>query len=140
MPEVSINWLMVFLSGVAFMALGFVWYGPMLFGKAWMKLSGYTSESLKKEQANMGKTYGISFLLSLLTAYILSHVIVFSLNFYGYPKLTTGLISAFWMWLGFVMPVQMTGWLFDKKPFNLLLINTGYQLVGMLIMGVILTW
>lgn len=136
--NIEVNYLAVLLAGVATMVVGFLWYGPMLFAKPWMKLMGYTAESIKKEQANMGKTYGISFVLALLTAYVLSHVMVLSENFYGYAPVMAGLSSAFWMWLGFIMPVQATDVLFGSKKFKLFVINTGYQLASVLVMGVVL--
>lgn len=52
--------------------------------------------------------------------------------------LQTGLTSAFWMWLGFVMTVQLTGTIFGDKNFKLFAIDTGYQLVALLGMGVVL--
>lgn len=136
--KVEVNYLAVLLAGIATMVVGFVWYGPLLFSKAWMKEMGKTMDDMKAGQSQMAKTYGLSFLLSLLTAYILTHVIVFSLNFYHYSLLQTGLTSAFWMWLGFVMPVQATEVLYGGKSFKLFAINTGYQLASLLAMGLVL--
>lgn len=132
------NYLALLVAGIASMTLGFLWYNPILFGKPWMKLMGYTSESLKKAQKEMGKLYGVSFLLTLITGFVLAHVMAMSINFFNYPALTTGLISAFWMWLGFVMPVQVTDTIFGNKKVKLLAINTGYQLFSLVVMGVIL--
>lgn len=43
------------------------------------------------------------------------------------------------MWLGFVMPVQVTTTIFsDKKNWKLFAIDTGYQLVSLLGMGLVL--
>lgn len=136
--NVEVNYLAVLLAGVATMVVGFLWYGPMLFAKPWMKLMGHTEKSLEKEKDAMGKTYTISFLLALVTAYVLSHVMTFSENYFHYPQLMTGLTSAFWMWLGFVMPVQATDVLFGGKKWKLFAINTGYQLASLLAMGVVL--
>lgn len=86
----------------------------------------------------MGKTYAVSFVVALVTAYVLYHVMVMSENFFHYPMLQTGLTSGFWMWLGFVAPVQLTDVLFGKKKLNLFYINTGYQLVTLLAMGAVL--
>lgn len=121
------------------MAFGFAWYSPFVLGKQWMKEKGLSKEHLKKAQKEMGKWYGISFVVSLVTAYVLSHVMTLSLNFYQYPELQTGLTSAFWMWLGFVMPVQLTATIFsEKKNFKLFGIDTGYQLVSLLAMGIVI--
>ncbi len=136
--NIQVNYIALLIAGIAAMAVGFLWYGPMLFGKPWMKLMGYTKESMEKAKKEMGKMYAISFVLTLLMAYVLSHVITLSSNFFHYDRLTTGLTTAFWMWLGFVMPVQATDVLFGGKKWKLFAINTGYQLVSLLVMGVVL--
>ena len=135
---VSVNYIALFIGGIASMAVGFAWYSPMLFGTTWMKLMGITEESMKTAQKEMGKMYGLSFVVTLLSGYVLAHVMTLSENFFHYPRLSTGLISAFWMWLGFVMPVQVTDVLFGGKKWQLFFINTGYQLASLLVMGLIL--
>ncbi|HSA84058.1 MAG TPA: DUF1761 domain-containing protein [Patescibacteria group bacterium] len=135
---IEVNYLGVLFAAIVSMGVGFLWYGPILFAKPWMKLMGYTAESLKKEQAQMGKTYAISFLLALVTAYVLSHVMSLSAYFYQTDAVMTGLTSAFWMWLGFVMPVQATEVMFGGKKFALFAINTGYQFFSLLVMGLVL--
>jgi hypothetical protein len=140
--DVPVNYVAVLLAGVANMVAGFLWYSPMLFGNSWMKLMGLTKGSIQKAQKEMGKLYALSFVLSLVTAFVLSHVMTMSVAYFGYPLLTTGLTSAFWMWFGFVLPVQTTGVIFGKEKgtgqWKLLAINTGYQLVAMLLMAVVL--
>ena len=136
--EVSINYLSIILAGIASMAIGFAWYSNLMFAKPWMKEMKYTQESIKSDQASMGKMYALSFVLSLVTAYVLTHVMAMSTNFYHYSALSTGLSSAFWMWLGFIAPVQMTDVMFGKKTWTLFLINTGYQLATVLAMGLII--
>lgn len=136
--DVQINYVAILLAAVSSMVIGFAWYSPYLFGKQWMKLSGYTTENMKKEQKEMGKWYGLSFVLALITAYVLSHVMTLSMNYFNYAAVTTGLTTAFWMWLGFIMPTQATGTIFGDKKWQLFGINTGYQLVVVLVMGVIL--
>jgi uncharacterized protein YacL len=135
--NVEVNYLAVLVAGVASMIVGFVWYSA-LFGKTWMKLMDFTKESMEKAKDGMVKTYTISFILSLLMAYVLSHVMTFSEHYFAYPALMTGLTSAFWMWLGFVMPVQAIDVLFSNKKFKLFAINTGYQLASLLAMGITL--
>lgn len=137
--NVEVNFLAIVVAAVASMVVGFLWYGKMLFGKQWMKLKGYSVESMKKEQKEMGKWYAVSAVLALVTAYVLSHVMTLAMNFYDYSELMTGVTTAFWMWLGFVMPVQATATIFsDKKNWSLFGIDTGYQLVSLLVMGVVI--
>ncbi|MBI4097126.1 MAG: DUF1761 domain-containing protein [Candidatus Levybacteria bacterium] len=136
--NIPVNYVAVLLAAVAAMVVGFVWYSPMLFGKQWMRLMGLTQEKMKEAQKEMMKTYAVSFVLALLTAYVLTHVMAMSENFFHYSRLATGLSSAFWMWLGFIMPVQATDVLFGGKKWSLFGINTGYQLVAVLAMGIVL--
>ncbi len=138
--NIEVNYVAVLVAAIVSMVAGFLWYSPALLGKPWMKLMGMTQESLKKAQKEMGMMYGLSLVLALVTAYVLFHVITLSMNFYHYSKLSTGLVSAFWSWLGFVMPVQVTGVIFGgkgtgKDQWKLFAINTGYQLVALLLMG-----
>jgi hypothetical protein len=135
---VDVNYIAVLLAAVASMVVGFVWYGPVL-GKQWMKERGMTPEKMKEAGRDMGKMYGISFVLAIVTAFVLSHVMFLSEYFFQYPSLQTGLTTAFWMWAGFVMPVQATATIFsDKKNWKLFGMDTGYQLVSLLVMGVVL--
>jgi hypothetical protein len=136
--NVEVNYLAVLLAGIASMVLGFLWYSPYLLGNMWMKEKGLSKESMKANQKEMGKLYGLSFLFSLVTAYVLSHVMSLSEFFFGYPILQTGITTAIWMWLGFVLPVQVTATIFGSKNWKLLGIDTGYQLVSLLLMAVVL--
>lgn len=137
--NIQVNYVALLLAAVAAMAVGFLWYGPMLFGKQWMKLMGITKESMAAAKKEMGKTYTISFVMTLVMGYVLAHVMALSENFFHYDRLSTGLITAFWMWLGFVMPVQATDVLFGGKKWKLFAINTGYQLASLVAMGVVLS-
>ena len=135
--QTEVNYIAVLIAAIVSMAIGFLWYGQ-LFGKQWMKLKGYTEEDLKKEQKQMGKYYGLSFILASVTGYVLSHVMTLSQSFFKQDPLTTGLITAFWMWLGFVFTVQATNTIFGDKKWKLLVIDTGHQLASLVAMGITL--
>lgn len=136
--QLEVNYLAVIVAALASMAVGFAWYSPVLFAKPWMKLMGYSADSLKKAQKAMGPMYALSLAAAVVTAYVLSHSVTLSENFYGYARLMTGLTTGFFMWLGFVAPVQLTDVIFGSKKWKLFAINTGYQLVSLLVMGAIL--
>ncbi len=119
------------------MVVGFLWYGPIL-GKVWVKEKGISKERLEKEKKEMGKWYALSFVVALVTAYVLAHVMTMSQAYFHYPIMQTGLTSAFWMWLGFIMPVQLTAAIFGDKNWKLLGIDTGHQLASILVMGAVL--
>lgn len=126
----NINLLAVLIAACIQMGVGYFWYGP-LFGKRWMALSGNSMESAQKD---MGKTYGLMFVASLLTAYVLAHFVAFA----GATSVAEGATTGFWAWLGFVATTMFTGVLFDRKPLSLYTINVGYHLVSLALMGALI--
>ena len=136
-----INYLAVFLAAVSQLVLGFLWYGP-LFGKAWQKMKGFSNKSpeeMKKMQKEMMPYYGVTFVVSLVTAYILAHVMFLSQNYFHYTGVMTGLMSGMWMWLGFMLPIHMGATIFsEKKEWKLFGVDAGYWLVGIILMGLII--
>jgi hypothetical protein len=140
--NVPVNYLALLVAGVAQMIVGFIWYGP-LFGKVWSKMKGFDFDKMTKaEQKEMQKKmmpyYGVTFVVSLVTAYILAHTMFLSQNFFHYSPVMTGLTTAFWMWLGFMMPVRLYNEIFGGKNWKLFAIDTGYSLAGILAMGLVI--
>lgn len=138
MVQVPVNYLAVVVSAIASMVIGFLWYGS-LFGKQWMALSGINPAKIDEaKKQSMGKGYALAFVGSLLTAYILNHVIALSNAYFSTSGIQAGLTSGFWMWLGFVVPVTLNSLLWEGKPLKLWILNTSYYLVMFLIVGGIL--
>lgn len=134
----DINFAAVLAATAASIALGFVWYGP-LFGKPWMAIMGFTKDSMEKAKAKgMGKTYALMTLGSFLMAYVLAHSIEFASVYTKTYGVSAGLMAGFWNWLGFVAPVQAGEQLWGGKPWKLFLINAGYQLSALLLIGVVI--
>ncbi len=130
-----VNLPAVFVSGLASMVIGFLWYSPLLFAKPWMKYMKLDPKKLKSQQNDMPKTYGLSFVATLITAY----VIALFLNATLVASLSEGLLVGLLVWLGFVATTLFTGVLFSEMPMGLFLINSGYQLASILTMSAILT-
>ncbi len=130
---VEVNWLAIVVAAVANMVLGALWYAPSFFGKAWMKLTGLSVESLEQaKKAGMAKSYLFMFLSSLLMGYILA------LFLGGAATVFNGLQAGFWLWLGFVATTSLGSVLFEKQPFGLYAIHNGYHLASLLAMGAII--
>lgn len=134
MVVTGINYIPVLFASIASMIIGFAWYSPSLFGKRWMKLMGYTPKSLEKDKQGMGKVFLLSFLSTIVMALVLANII----RYIGFVRWQAGAYVGFWMWLGFIAPVQMTQVLFGKQSWELFGINTGHQLASILVMGAIL--
>jgi Protein of unknown function (DUF1761) len=74
----DVNLWAVLVAAVASMVLGFLWYSPALFARPWMLAMGYDPDDksrIKEMQKSAGKSYGISFVASLVTAFVLGKII-----------------------------------------------------------------
>ncbi len=133
----TLNLLAVLVAAISTILVGFVWYSPILFAKPWMREMGYDPDDkarIKEMQKSAGPAYFVSFLASLVSAFVLALFI----HQFRAQGLHLGLLVGFHVWLGFVAMVQLTGVLFMKQSIKLFAINTGFQLVCYLAMGAIL--
>lgn len=130
----NVNWMSLLAAAIANMVIGFIWYSPALFGNQWMKLMGLTNKSMEKMKKNMGSTYGVMFLGALVMAFVF-YQLVWMLNI---TTVDAAVKVGFWIWLGFVATVQLSQVLFGKKSVNLYVIDTGYYLVSLVVMGAVL--
>jgi hypothetical protein len=137
MEILGIRIVPVIAAAIATMVIGFLWYSPLLFAKPWMRAMGYDPEDkakLAEMQKGAGLMYAGAMLASLASAFVLAKIIeITTVNSALY-----GMKVAFAVWAGFVTTVQFTAFLFERKPFKLYAMNTGYQLVCYLVMGAIL--
>jgi hypothetical protein len=134
-PDVSISWAAVAVATIAAMAIGSIWYGP-LFGEKWMKL---VKLSKKDTQKNWQKPMLAMLILSIVQAVILAHFIAYAQYYYFETgEITIGILTGFWAWVGFVLPVLGGNYLFSRKPLQLAKIDLGNYLVTLLAMGAII--
>ena len=124
-----INLVAVLVGAIASMVIGMIWYGP-LFGKTWMNLMGINKSKMK----DATKSYLIQFVGAIVMVYVLAHFVQYA----GAKDIIGGLQTGFWIWLGFIATVGLGSILWDGKPLELYLINMGYHLVTLLIVGTIL--
>ena len=135
---VPINYLAVLAAAIANMVIGSVWYGP-LFGKQWLAWSGMTMEKMTEtKKKGMGKSYALMFVGSLVMYYVLAHALVFASAYLNAAGPAAGAMAGFWNWLGFIAPVTLGMVLWDGKPWKLWVLTNGYQLVALVVGGVIL--
>jgi Protein of unknown function (DUF1761) len=134
--EVSVNYAAVLLAAISSMLVGGIWYAKPVFGTEWMKLAKVDE---KKAQKDAGKAMGGMFVLALVMAYILSHMIYFaSLHFSDRSFFSIGLTTALFAWVGFVLPTVASSSLFEQRRKKLTAINLGNWLVTLVVMGAII--
>lgn len=124
------NWWAILVSALAAFALGGLWYSPILFAKIWMKETGVNPDN--KQGRNVAMAFGGTFVLQLIAAMVLS-------VFIG-PMGTVkgGALTGLLIGVCFVATAIGTNYLYEGKSFKLFLINTGYAVGLLTIMGMIL--
>ncbi|SHH56940.1 Protein of unknown function [Chryseolinea serpens] len=128
--EVQPNYLAVIVAALSTFLVGGLWYSPALFGKAWMRENGFTEEGMKGR--SMAKIFGLAFFLALISAINLA-------MFLGPEnRPAMGALWGFAAGFGWVATFVGTHYLFERKSFTLFLINAGYSVVSLTLMGVIL--
>ena len=130
----SVNYVAVVAGAVANMVIGFGWYSMSGFGKPWMKMLGFTKESIEKAKKEMGPKYGIMVVAALVMAAVLA-VLEKSL---GVSTVAGGIKTGLLVWIGFVATIGINSFVFENKPIQLYAINVGYYLAALLAQGVIL--
>ena len=129
----SPNFLAIILAALIPMIMGFIYYHPKVFGKAWMDSLGLTEEDLKK--GNMAVIFGVSLLMSFL----LSMFLLVNVDGPGqegqYDSFRHGAFHG--MLIGFMvaMPVMVTSGLFERKNFKNLAINVVYWVITISLMA-----
>jgi hypothetical protein len=120
----------VLVAALSTFLIGGLWYSPAVFGKAWMRENNLSEEELKK--SNTAKIFSIAFILAIIAAINLA-------MFMGpEDKPAMGALWGFLAGFGWVATFVGTHYLFERKSFTLFLINAGYSIVSLTVMGVIL--
>ena len=127
----AISWFAVIIAAVVKFLIGWGWYSPPVLGKRWAELSG---QSLTTDVSGLMPALVAQIIGDLIMAYILARFVIH----YGDPSLLRGALVGFMAWLGFVATVMVASMFYEKKSAELIAINAGYQLVGIVIMGAIL--
>jgi len=123
--ETTINHFAVIACSVTNLALGALWYSPLLFYKTWKNGASYASI--------LRKVYGISFILSLLISYNMAF-------FLGDEKtdMTWGATAGFLTGFGFSALIFTIVALFEQRSWKYIFINGGYITLYFTLIGLIL--
>ncbi len=126
----QLDWLAVLLAAVANMAVGALWFSPVLFGKPWMRGAGVTLESAN---ANAGRAYTIAIVASVVVAVVLAALFAGS----GVAGATAGAGKGAILGAGLVAMFVATIHAFEARPVSLIAIDAGYAVAATTVMGAI---
>lgn len=127
------NYLAILVAAVSNMVVGFIWYGP-LFGKMWMKLNKMDGSKMNMDGMAQMKMYVPTYIAAAVMAYVLS----WAMSATGMTSLMGGVKLGVLLWLGFVATVKLADVIFSGKSYQAYVLEAGYWLVSLGIMGAIL--
>lgn len=130
---VTSNILALLLCVFVYMAIGALWYG-FLFMKAWSKLSG--ADTLTDEQKKKTMINGMA--TSIITGLVIAIVLGRGMQLLDMSSVAYPLVVATIFWLPFTALPMAQCAAHAHKPFKLLLIDSGYMLVSLWAMSLVL--
>jgi len=131
MDFISVNLWAVLVAGLVYFVLGALWYSPVLFANPWMTLNKFKEEDFKEGSP-------APFIVAFITAMIVPLVLANLIKLLGDYSLIGGIKAGLLIWAGFVGPFALTNYMFSMRPTKLFLIDSGFNLTGLIIMGTIL--
>jgi hypothetical protein len=131
MPFIFTSFIEMVLTLAVAMGLGFCWYSPILFGKAWQKAVGLSDKQLKKVSMHT------SFCAMVIGILLLTWSIQYLFGTILVTSLSDHILLAVALWLGLAMGPALGHHAFAQKPASLFIIDQGYSLVMVIIATVI---
>jgi len=137
----EVNITLVAIATLAQFVLGALWYSPLLFGKWWMifmdmDCASLSKEELEKMQKAMMPFYALQLFVTFLSTFSLANLV-------PYVSAMSVYHLAFWIWIGFIVPVQVSSviWGNTKKKFWLkqIFVVASNQLVSLMLAAWILS-
>ena len=154
-----LNPLAIVVAAVSALVVGFFWYNPKVFGTAWMQAAGMTDEQIKG--GNMLKIFGLALVFAFLLATAMPGIVIHQMGVFslvgGDPSVALPSYEALMADYGdafrtfkhgafhgvltgvFVaLPILGTNALFERKSAKYIVINSGYWIVTLGVMGAII--
>ena len=128
----NLPWLAILVAGVAYFALGAVWYS-FIFKNAWIKASG-----VNVNDPNMKKGVAQTMLASLVLMIVASLGLAIFLSKTGVDSWMTGAKVGLVAGVCFSATAICISYLYEKRPWMLHFINAGYNVAGCVVAGIIL--
>ena len=152
----ELNFMAIIMAALSTLVIGFLWYNPKTFGGIWMRESGMTEERMKG--SNMFIIFGMSLFYAFLIAFVLSPIVIHQFGAFGMINADTanakpsyeafmtdygtefrtfkhGALHGFITGLFLALPILGTNALFERKSWKYTLVNGGFWIVCLTVMG-----
>ena len=154
-----LNPIALLVAAISALVVGFIWYNPKVFGTVWMKEAGMTEENMKG--ANMAKIFIMAFIFAFLLAMTMMQMSIHqtgALSLIGgdatkalpsyaafmadygdnFRTFAHGALHGVLAGVFVALPILGTNALFERKSAKYILVNSGYWIVTLGIMGAII--
>jgi hypothetical protein len=130
MTSIMVNYLAILIAALAGLGLGLIWRTVML--KPWLAARGKTKTDIE------GRGLVLPFLTTFVALLVMAWMLAGVMSHMGQVTVRGGLITSFLVWLGFVITVIGVSHAFTGAKPLLTLIDGGYWLAALLIMGAVI--
>lgn len=131
MSFAGVNYIAVIIAALAGFGLGAVWYTVL--AKPWMHAVGKTDTDRPQ-----GAAHAVPFAIALLALFVMALMLAGVMGHLGDVTVRGGVISGFFVWLGFVITTMGVNHAFAGAKPTLTLIDGGYWLAVLLIQGAVI--
>lgn len=158
------NFYMFFVTALIPLVVGFIYYNPKVFGGQWMKINGFTEQTLR-EKGNPAVIFGVCYLLACMLSLALSFIVIHQggavsaamspdgtwspeaiadINAYmakygsNFRTFGHGAVHGFIAALFIALPIIATNALFERRGGKYIFIHWGYWAVTLVLMGGVL--
>ena len=131
MSFTGVNYVAVIIATLAGFGLGMVWY--MVLSKPWMDAVGKTESDMPRGPAQV-----VPFAIAITALFVMALMLAGLMGHIGDVTIRGGVISAFFVWLGFVITTMGVNHAFSGAKPILTVIDGGYWLGVLLIQGAVI--
>ncbi len=130
----GVNYVAIVIAAVVAWLAGAAWY--MVLGRTWMAALGMTPEKMAATKSEPGAY--LPFIYAFAADLVMAWTLAGLLGHIGPLSLRTGVISAAFCWLGFVMATMLVNNSFARRDWRLIWIDGGHWLLVLLLIGAII--
>jgi len=133
--HLSVNLYALLSAALGVIVLGGLWYSPLLFGRPWQRalqaasVEGQASLMVAPAQLFLVPVNALAMAVALWLLFAWMDV----------QTVILGIVVAALMWAGFGLPAFIWQQLYGNRPIQILLIDSGYQLLSAVVTGAILS-
>lgn len=125
------NWIAIVVAVVVNIALGFLWFSPVLFLKPWQALR-------PDKTPPSGTASPLLYVITMAGTFVSAVTLDWIMELANARSLAGGLIIGLYAGLGLVAPAILSDNLYNERPFKLYLIVAGFPVLGLAVMGAII--